>query len=374
MRPLYLLSALGLSCTLLAAPPVTAQTYTVKDLGVLAPNLLSEANGINESGQVTGFNGYFIDGTIGESEGFLYQDGKMSPIGSAADRIFSGNGIAGDDKAGGQQNDEKRKIRVTGSMLVLPSGAGHAFLYQDHYLRDLGLLPGGDSSSGQAVNTSGEVVGGADDANFITQPFLWKHGNMIALPTGGTLGGFAASINEQGDVAGFVNLPEGYTMATLFRHDQAIPLGFLPGGNESYATAINDALQIAGTASVPGFVLEHAFLWEKGKLLDLGVLPNGTTSEALGINAWGEVVGTANVTSPDQVTIDHAFLYSQGKMHDLNDMISSKSGWLLETASSINSKGEIVGTGIINGDTRAFRLTLDCNDHRNRECEPCKNR
>jgi hypothetical protein len=53
MRPLYLLSALGLSCTLLVAPPVTAQTYAATDLGVLAPNQLSSANEISK-GEIVG--------------------------------------------------------------------------------------------------------------------------------------------------------------------------------------------------------------------------------------------------------------------------------------------------------------------------------
>ncbi len=371
MRSFLILPALALSCALLAAAPATAQTYTVTDLGILPGYELSIANGINESGQVTGYNGNFVDGTVGAGQAFLYRDGKMSAIGSVPGEAILGNGIAGDeDKDPWHPDDDKRKIRVTG--ILETSGTAHAFLYQDHFLRDLGLLPGGDSSQGVAVNSSGEVVGEADDANFISQPFLYKHGNMIALPTGGTLGGYASAINEKGDVAGTVFIPGNYFVATLFCHDKAIPLGFLPGGNYSSAAAINDALEIAGTSETPNPANPHAFLWDRGKMIDLGVLPTGSTSAASGINASGEVVGSADVSSLTGGSYNHAFLYSHGKMYDLNGLIPSYSGWVLQVASSINSRGEIVGTGVINGNTRAFLLTLDCNDRRNKDCDHCR--
>jgi probable HAF family extracellular repeat protein len=371
MHPLLTLPALAFSCALLAAAPANAQAYTVTDLGILPGYEFSMGNGINESGQVTGYNGDFIDGTVSAGQAFLYRDGKMSAIGTVPGEAILGNGIAGnEDKEPGHQNDDKRKIRVTG--ILENSGEAHAFLYQDQFLRDLGLLPGGHTSQGYAVNSSGEVVGEADDANYLSQPFLYQHGNMIPLPTGGTLGGYASAINENGDVAGTVNVPGNYFVATLFCHNKAIPLGVLPGGNYSSASAINDALEIAGTSSTSNPSNNHAFLWDKGKLIDLGVLPTGSTSASYGINASGEVVGTANVFSLTKGSVNHAFLYSHGKMHDLNGMIPSNSGWDLEVASSINSRGEIVGTGVINGNTRAFLLTLDCNDPSNKDCDHCK--
>jgi probable HAF family extracellular repeat protein len=44
-------------------------------------------------------------------------------------------------------------------------------------------------------------------------------------------------------------------------------------------------------------------------------------------------------------------------MQDLNDLIPAGSGWELRSAAAINSSGQIVGEGLINGETRAFLAT-----------------
>lgn len=44
-------------------------------------------------------------------------------------------------------------------------------------------------------------------------------------------------------------------------------------------------------------------------------------------------------------------------MNDLNDLIAATSGWILESANSINSKGQITGRGKHDGKERAFVLT-----------------
>ena len=44
-------------------------------------------------------------------------------------------------------------------------------------------------------------------------------------------------------------------------------------------------------------------------------------------------------------------------MEDLNDLIPAGSGWVLVEARGINYRGQIVGTGSINGHAHAFLLT-----------------
>jgi len=46
-------------------------------------------------------------------------------------------------------------------------------------------------------------------------------------------------------------------------------------------------------------------------------------------------------------------------MQDLNTLIPADSGWELISAVAINSSGQIIGTGIINNQTRAFLATPD---------------
>jgi probable HAF family extracellular repeat protein len=90
---------------------------------------------------------------------------------------------------------------------------------------------------------------------------------------------------------------------------------------------------------------------------NLGTL-GGNVSEngsvAWGINDSGQVVGFSTITSTGET---HAFLYLDGEMHDLNDLIPADSGWELDDAYAINNSGQIVGSGRLNGEARAFLAT-----------------
>ena len=49
-------------------------------------------------------------------------------------------------------------------------------------------------------------------------------------------------------------------------------------------------------------------------------------------------------------------LWTGGMMFDLNDLIANAPGWSLTAAYGINSTGQIVGTGVFEGQSTAFRL------------------
>jgi probable HAF family extracellular repeat protein len=156
----------------------------------------------------------------------------------------------------------------------------------------------------------------------------------------------AYGINDSGQVVG-----ESYTSggwhAFLYEDGQMQDLGTLPGGTYSVAYGINDSGQVVGSSG------GHAFLYSNGQMQDLGTLPGGTYCEASAINDSGQVVGYAYDSSGET----HAFLYSNGQMQDLNSLIPAGSGWFLFYARGINTSGQIVGTGAINGPPRAFLAT-----------------
>jgi probable HAF family extracellular repeat protein len=125
------------------------------------------------------------------------------------------------------------------------------------------------------------------------------------------------------------------------------------GGTRSSAFEGNLSGQIAGgsTMSTSGSFF-HAFLWERGKMIDLKTLVE-SESLARAINAYAQVVGHSTIKG-NKAT--HAFIWEAGKMMDLNKLIPDNSGWKLIIAHDINDKGQIVGEGIFNGETRAFLL------------------
>jgi probable HAF family extracellular repeat protein len=115
---------------------------------------------------------------------------------------------------------------------------------------------------------------------------------------------------------------------------RVVSLGALGGGLTSAAVAVNDRGQVAGwSATSPANETEHAFLWERGRMLDLGTL-GGQHSHATAISERGHVVG-------DSQTADgswHAFIWHRGRMTDLGTLGGSTSRPV-----DVNARGQVVG-------------------------------
>jgi probable HAF family extracellular repeat protein len=128
------------------------------------------------------------------------------------------------------------------------------------------------------------------------------------------------------------------------------------------AEAINDAGTIVGTGSNG-----EAFLCDDGSCVGLGTLQNadgeyGLRSSAYDVNEAGQVVGNSWLVAVNTSVYDpsqyHAVLWdSDGTIQDLNDMAGTELGWVLTSATAINYNGDIVGTGLLNGEPHGFLLT-----------------
>lgn len=140
---------------------------------------------------------------------------------------------------------------------------------------------------------------------------------------------------------------------------------YLPIPYGGHAAAINSSNLIVGATGSNSSIGEfsHAYLYDynAGTLLDLGTLYGGLTSSAADINDLNQVVGTSwlatQLTSVYDPTQYHAFLWENGAMTDLNTLLPAGSGWILTAATAINDNGDIVGTGLLNGQAHGFLLT-----------------
>jgi len=319
-------------------------TYTLVDLGTLGGNK-SVALGINRAGHVVGF----AETADGRTHAFVYLKSGLIDLGtfggdeSYAHRISDGGLIVG--RARSTDGDFRPFVS---------SATGQPFDLSQVDPRLKGVY-----STAVAINSAGYVVGHRqthkDHMAAQSRVFLYRDSQVLDLGTFGGHDGVVAAINAAGQLVGqFGTEPHAdYADHRGFLLDETglTDLGAL-GGKMTTPTDLNDSRQVVGYAQVSSGE-NHAFLYQAGRLTDLGTLPGGTQSYAYAINNLGQAVGASDSSAGAQ----RAVLFERGVSRDLNGLIPAGAGWLLTEARDINDSGQIVGTGIFEGQVRAFLLT-----------------
>jgi probable HAF family extracellular repeat protein len=268
----------------------------------------------------------------------------------------------------------------------LADGSRHAALWRHGRLTDLGTL-GGPSSTvpWPGLNDEGMVVGVSHTArpdplhedwscdaggflpeatDLICRGFVWQNGRMLELPTLGGHHGFAAGVNNHGEIVGW---------AETARRDptcvDAQVLGFRAvvwrlkpgwitrrqlrpyhGDSASAATAINDRGQVVGISgdcdqAVGRFSARHAVWWDaSGRVHRMPDLGGTTWHTPMDVNGDGDVAGFSNppgAGDPQGDFIAHAFLWRRGagKARDLGTL----QGDALSEAFALNIHRQVVG-------------------------------
>ncbi len=185
-----------------------------------------------------------------------------------------------------------------------------AFLWHDGLMTDLSPDLGTPSSQAWDINDLGQVTGEMGPSSNNGHAFIWDDGAVTELPT--VPGGFTSrgyAINNHGDVAGFGNILNPNTGATVNRgfvyvDAQMTVLEPFPGDAYSQAMWINDERQVIGRSFTPNSV-ERRFLWEDGvqtDLMDLIPGPAGVNLKgAASINNAGQIAANGWVQGLDQI-------------------------------------------------------------------------
>ena len=266
----------------------------VRDLGTLPGGYESQANDINDRGQVSGFasNGtadpYALLPWGTQSRSFIWQHGVMRDIGTLGGPDAVSTTLNARGQIAGQSYINSTANPATGVPTLDP------FLWQNGRMRDLGTL-GGTMGVANWLNDAGEVVGSSSLAgDHTTHPFLWKNGTMRDLGTLGGDKGAANWVNARGDVAGDSRTADQNFNGFLWRDGTMIDLPPVGGAAQSFAIAVNDRDQVVGKGTDADFNEMAAVLWASGRAYDLNTLvaPSALQmTSAFYINAQGDIVG-----------------------------------------------------------------------------------
>jgi probable HAF family extracellular repeat protein len=221
-----------------------------------------------------------------------------------------------------------------------------------------------------------------DTTNLICRGFVWDNGEIRELPTLGGNHGFAAGVNNKGQVVGWAEtrvhdptcddesrqvlqfravrweLKNGITGKITKRQ-----LRPLRRDSTSAATAINDRGQAVGISgdcdqAVGRFSARHAVLWDQqGKPTEIPNLGGKTWHTPMDINERGDVVGFSNPPGPGDPEgefIARAFFWRNGAARARN--LGGLDDDAFSQALAINERRQVVGVsfGGSTGGARAF--------------------
>jgi probable HAF family extracellular repeat protein len=294
------------------------------DLKTLEGGYESWANAVNSDGQAVGFASNSIDdvnslqGLVTQTRAFLWQNGVMKDLGT----------LGGTDAEALYINDQGQII--------------------------------GQSYTVNSITPPPPPNDFCNDTPLTLYAFFWEKGRMVDLGTFGGHCAFAYALNNHGQVVGESTIDgDQDDHAFIWEQGRMKDLGTL-GGTHGSASWLNDSGEVVGSSTNEGNQALLAFQWKRGVMTNLGTLTGDACSVSDAINSSGQVVGGSGVSADWPACTDlveHAFLWEHGRMIDLNGFVPDSSKLTLNEAVFINDRGEISGTGtLLNGDQHAFLL------------------
>ena len=341
MRAATMVSFLvGAMAAMTEASAVAAPVYHITDLGVVPGGYESVATAINDRGEIVGWSAT----PTSAGRAFVWRDGVMRDLGIDG-RLSLAYAINDKGRIAGTVTLDDNTVHAFYS-----DGAGHAPVILDQ--PSLGIRATSFVAV-RGINDSGRLAGWASQGQKM-RGFVWDGSYQLTSEPGPEN---LYGINDSGVVVGMTSTWYGIDTAVVYDQGQELrPFIDNIWDGESAALAINSRGDFVGYAQTD---IQRAYLYrpsEDDPLKFLSPLTARTwfpaTSQANALNDARDVVG---------FTLDglgkRATLWTGGDTYDLAGLLVNGQGWQLQQASGINRKGWIVGTGLLNGQTRAFLLT-----------------
>jgi probable HAF family extracellular repeat protein len=341
-----------------------AQTsYRVADQGTLGNDNFGMVMGLNNRGWTQNMDG----------------EGKP-PVLSLSTTVLSGRAVMNIDghnidlgTLGGKNswtnyggiNDRGENVGMSETSVPDPDGEDfcafgthltcRGFLWRRGQMTALPTL-GGNNAQAAAINNRGQIVGISETAVQDSScppgktaktiaPTLWEKGNVQALPTlPGDADGFVQGINNEGQAVGSTGTCGNLAIhAVLWENGAASELKGVNGRTGNAAYAMNDRGQAVGYVTSPDGSTIYASIWQDGGVTTLPILPGDGAAFATGINNRGQVVGSTFKSGE----WSHGFIGQDGMVTDLNTLIPHDSNLNIVAASNINERGQISGMAMV---------------------------
>jgi uncharacterized membrane protein len=328
---LLMFCLIGFGAALQPAPATAdgSNRYYVTDLGVLPEQGDSSANAINDCGQITGGSGI---------KAFVWS--------AATGMVSLGDVPAGYDTSWGVDINASGQIAVGANRMFNSTYTGFAAYRWTSGVFEKMNNPGGEFTYAVGIDGQGRLLGtySADGYHLYRST---TGTTLDEIDAGNPQYACARGANASGQLVGQKSTPSGQYRGFVW-----------PGsGTGQDLPTLSQANAISDSGIIVGYSLDapcHATIYDHGITTDMHAL--GTASFPYAVNDAAEAIGVYT----DAQSYQHPFVwdYTSG-MNDLNSLLEpiTGAGWVLDTATDINSSGQIVGFGLHNGVGRAFLLT-----------------
>jgi uncharacterized membrane protein len=355
----------SLVCASLITPALAQPRYAVTDLGVLPGTASSGATSLNDRGDIVG-----SCSPVGSfnAVGFAWRNGVMISTGKLPKGNYSGAtaiNLSGVVVGDGDIGDFRPQAWVTTSSGLLE------------------LAPNSGNSHAIGINNNG-AIGGDYSKGFSGSMSSWKAAIWTPDPKDprkyrttdlpiivgpdstfiGT-GAFLTAFNQSGQAAGYADNEVIGQHACFWNNDAThsiVDLGTFPGDFSSIGWGMNDLGQVAGESHPP--FISRPVVWNNDAAhtaIELPLLTGDNYGTAGRINNLGQVLGSSAASVPGTLNVGPArlVLWRDGGVFEMQTLLdpATGAGWTITTFSAINNLGQIVGTGIHNGQSHAFLMT-----------------
>jgi hypothetical protein len=336
-------------------------------------------------------NGVIVGVDISKARGVEYKDGRLTylpPL--AGDTESAATGVNNRDEIVGYSVNPQRMR----GCLIPPyqhCRPEHALLYRNGVPADLGSVPaerGVPSFLNEAdvINDRGEIAGESGHPHSLAglaDLTIFAPGGVHAISVRGiTIYGAPSGLNDSGEIVGYAELPWVKAVEAVFSYPDKIecsPHILVANGDISAINNKGDTISYSASGAPDDYcrsgVAQHIPFWayalnNNGDIVGFAdppqsaVYSGGMFSKSSEIDAAHAKLGSyhlsENAASGYVVPVNYgdAMLYSGGSVYDLNTLVPNHPGFTLQSAVSINDRGEIVGYTIDqSGNLTGYLLT-----------------